>query len=117
MPARHRRPGFSLVELLVALVVLVLGMGTLAAGTARALRALADARLEEDAAVRAGRRFEALRATACPLRAGGEWRDARLVERWRVAAHAGGAATRLEVDVAPAARPADVRRYATVAPC
>lgn len=114
---RSSRPGFSLIELLVALVVLVVGLAALAGGTARALRALADARLEEDAAARAARRLEWLRGLPCAARAGGSSGDGRLLERWTVATHGEGLATHIEVEVGPADGTSPPRVFDTVAPC
>jgi prepilin-type N-terminal cleavage/methylation domain-containing protein len=115
--ARRTRAGFTLLEVLVAALVLLTGLVGVATATAAALRSLADARLEEDAATLAGRRVELLRGVPCALRTAGVDTAGALVERWEVAAHAGAAATRLAVTVVPIARPARARRYETVAPC
>lgn len=123
MPARRPRPGFTLLEVLVAALVLLTGLAGIATATAAALRALADARLEEDAATLAGRRVELLRGTACAARTGGADTVGALLERWQVEPHGEGVAaarvatTRIAVSVAPIARPARVRRFETVAPC
>jgi prepilin-type N-terminal cleavage/methylation domain-containing protein len=114
----HRpRAGFTLLEVLVAALVLLTGLVGVATATAAALRSLADARLEEDAATLAGRRVELLRGLPCALRRSGVDTAGLLVERWEVGEHAAGAATRLTVTVAPVARPTRARRYETVAPC
>lgn len=124
-PARARRArrvpraraGFTLLEVLVAALVLLTGLVGVATATAAALRTLADARLEEDAATRAGRRIELLRGTPCTTRSAGVDSAGTLVERWEVAPHGDGAATRLVVTVAPRALPSRARRFETVAPC
>ena len=97
--------------------MLLTGLVGVATATAAALRTLADARLEEDAATRAGRRIELLRGTPCIARSAGVDSTGTLVERWDVEPHAGGAATRLVVTLAPRSRPARARRFETVAPC
>lgn len=123
MPPRRpvRRPcrgGFTLVEVLVATLVLAVGLAALARGAAHALVAMADARTEGDAAWRAARRLELLRALPCASRTDGDSADARFTERWTVAPR--GAATELAVTIAATdarGRPRRQRVYATVAPC
>ena len=114
------RAGFTLVELLVAVLVLAVGLAALARGAGQALAAMADARSEGDAAWRAARRLELLRAVRCPHRIDGDSADARFTERWTVVPRADSAATELTVTIATAG-PAGARRrprvYATVAPC
>jgi Tfp pilus assembly protein PilV len=114
--SRARR-GFTIIEVLVAAVMLLAGLVGLAAASAAALRALADARFEELAAVTAGRRMELLRATPCAARTGGEHASTAMLERWTVAPYADAAASLVIVTVAPPARPAARRRYETVASC
>lgn len=121
-PSTTTRRGFTLVEVLVAVVVLLGGLVTIATATAAALRMLGDARMEEESAILAARRLETLRALPCAARTDGERIAGPLVERWWVAPHANGAATRLVVTVAPVAsargtRATATRRYETVAPC
>ena len=111
------RCGFTLLEVLVAALVLLTGLVGVAAATAAALRALADARLEEDAATLAGRRIELLRGVPCATRTGGADTVGALIERWAVEPHGLSAATDIVVTVAPLARPARARRFDTVAPC
>lgn len=125
--ASRGRRGFTLLEVLVAAIVLLSGLVGVAAATAAALRTLADARLEELSAMVAERRFELLRATPCARRVGGAQQAGAqqggapqagaLDESWTVAPHADGAATRLVVTVASRTGRASPRRYETVAPC
>ena len=116
--ARRRvRAGFTLLEVLVAALVLLTGLTGIAAATAHALRMLADARLEEESALLAARRLELLRATPCTGRAAGAGQEGSLVARWTVEPHASGSATRLVVTVASRTRQTLPRRYETVAPC
>jgi prepilin-type N-terminal cleavage/methylation domain-containing protein len=67
-----RRPtGFTLLEVLVALVVLTLGLLGLIAQTASLVRALARVRRAEAITTVAASRLERLRATGCVARADG----------------------------------------------
>jgi Tfp pilus assembly protein PilV len=107
---------------LVASLVLLTGLVGVATATAATLRALADARDEEEAALVAARRMELLRATPCASRAGGVETTATLVARWTVAPHASGGATRIVVTITARAdrtraRVPTTRRFETVAPC
>ena len=66
-----RSTGFTLLEVLVALVVLTLGLLGLIAQTATLLRALARVRRAEAITTIAAARLEQLRATGCTARADG----------------------------------------------
>lgn len=67
-----RRPtGFTLLEVLVALVVLTLGLLGLIAQTAALVRALARVRRAETITTAAAARLEQLRATGCVARVDG----------------------------------------------
>jgi len=117
-PQLARRRGFTLVEVLVAVLVLAVGLAALARGAAHAVVAMADARGEGDAAWRAARRLELLRAMPCAVRADGDSADARFTERWTIAPR--GAATELTVTIAATDARGRARRqrvYTTVAPC
>lgn len=64
-----RSSGFTLLEVLVALVVLTLGLLGLIAQTASLVRALARVRRAETITTAAAARIEQLRATGCVARA------------------------------------------------
>jgi len=66
-----RRAGFTLLEVLVAVVVLTLGLLGLIAQTAALVRALARVRRAETITTAAAARLEQLRATGCNVRADG----------------------------------------------
>jgi prepilin-type N-terminal cleavage/methylation domain-containing protein len=91
-PARHR--GVSIVEVLVALVLLAVGLLGVAGNGAIAMRASGGAARERRAAQRAGDRLAALREQGCASARSGTLVDpaAALVERWTVGAVAAGAA-------------------------
>ena len=89
-----RRQGVSIVEVLVALVLLAIGLLGVAGNGAIAMRASGGAARERRAAQRAGDRIATLRERGCATARGGTLADpaAALVERWTVGVVAGGAA-------------------------
>lgn len=92
--ASRRRAGVSIVEVLVALVLLAVGLLGVAGNGAIAMRASASAARERRAAQRAADRLAALREEGCIAARSGALTDPRaaLVERWTVGAVTGGAA-------------------------
>lgn len=82
----RRRPGFTLVETLVALVLLQIGMLAVAGTGAVAARELAIARRTALAAEVARNRVETLRAGACTASGRGSASANGLVESWSVVA-------------------------------
>jgi Tfp pilus assembly protein PilV len=92
--ALRRRAGVSIVEVLVALVLLAIGLLGVAGNGAIAVRASGSAARERRAAQRAADRLAALREQGCPSARSGTLVDPRaaLTERWTVSAAAGGAA-------------------------
>ena len=96
----RRRSGVSIVEVLVALVLLAVGLLGVAGNGAIAVRASAGAARERRAAQRAADRLAALREPGCAAARSGALVDpaAAAVERWTVGAVAGGA-TLVDVEV------------------
>lgn len=90
----RRRTGVSIVEVLVALVLLAIGLLGVAGNGAIAVRASAGAARERRAAQRASDRLAALREQGCTAARSGAVVDpgAAVAERWTVGAVAGGAA-------------------------
>jgi prepilin-type N-terminal cleavage/methylation domain-containing protein len=81
------RNGFTLIEILIALVIFEFGMLALAATTAMAARDLAEANHRVRAQTMARNRLEQLRAGACELSpAGGAEIRGTFKEFWRVEA-------------------------------
>lgn len=76
--------GFTLVETIVALVLLQFGMLALAAGAAVAARDLAEARRATVARTMARNRVEGLASSPCPAPASGTLATNGFVEHWRV---------------------------------
>ena len=94
VPARSRhRGGASIVEVLVAIVLLAIGLLGVAGNAAIATRASASAARERRAAQRAADRLAALREQGCAAARSGVLVDPRAAasERWTVGAVAGGA--------------------------
>ena len=91
-PRRHA--GISIVEVLVALVLLAVGLLGIAGNGAIAMRASSTAARERRAVQRAADRTAALRADGCAAARSGTYADsgAALDERWIVGAVNGGAA-------------------------
>jgi Tfp pilus assembly protein PilV len=87
------RGGLSIVEVLVALVLLAIGLLGVAGNGAIAMRSSGGAARERRAAQRAGDRLATLREEGCALARSGTLLDpaAALVERWTVGSVSGGA--------------------------
>ena len=93
-PGSIRRSGVSIVEVLVAIVLLAIGLLGVAGNGAIALRASAGAARERRALQRAGDRLAALREQGCAAARSGALADpgAAIAERWTVGPITGGAA-------------------------
>jgi prepilin-type N-terminal cleavage/methylation domain-containing protein len=79
------RRGFTVVEVLVALVIVTVGMLGVAGASAVALRASSAAIRERSAVTRARTRLALLEAQGCASAAGGELQlAAGVVDRWTV---------------------------------
>ncbi len=91
---RHRS-GFSVVEVLVALMLVTVGMMAIAGSTALALRTTLDATRRREAEERATTRLSLLSAAGCAAASAGVSIDstARVAERWWVVMQANGVAT------------------------
>ena len=99
-PRRLPRGGISIVEVLVALVLLAVGLLGVAGNGAIAMRASSTATRERRAIQRAADRAAALQMDGCPAARSGSSADsaAALAERWTVGAASGGAAL-IDVEV------------------
>lgn len=83
-PSPARR-GFTVVEVLVALVVVTVGLLGVAGASAGALRASTAALREQAAVTRARTRLALLTAAGCGAAASGEVRDgSQVIEQWSV---------------------------------
>jgi Tfp pilus assembly protein PilV len=97
--ARPGRAGISIVEVLVALVLLAVGLLGIAGNGAIAMRAAVAAARERRAAQRAADRVALLRAQGCAAARSGAAVDpaAALTERWTVSPAANAVALDVEV--------------------
>ena len=92
--ARRARAGFSIVEVLVALVLVTVGLLGIAGNSALAIRVAGSAVRERRAVQRASDRVAIAGSRGCPATGGGALIDARdrLSERWTIDAPINGVA-------------------------
>ena len=92
--ARDRRRALTVVEVLVALVIVSVGLLGMAGTSALSLRSATSAAVERRAVDRLAHRLAALSAAGCTRAAGGERGDAGdgVTERWTIGAAAQGVA-------------------------
>lgn len=86
-PLRRRmraRRGFTLVELIVAIIILVVGVLGLASAAAVVMRQITGSSFQNRAAAIASSRFERLRAVPCANAAAGTATVGGVTERWTV---------------------------------
>ena len=91
--------GFTLLEVLVALIVLSVGLLAFAAAGARTTRLISDGRRLERGALTAWSELERLRAGGCPEAGSGAGTRGVFDVTWAVWAGSGGASRRLQVVV------------------
>ena len=77
------RAGFTIVEVIAAIMILTVGVLGLASAAATVTRMMGTAEVQSDAAAIAAARFETLRATRCPV-VNGSASGAGINERWAV---------------------------------
>ena len=85
-PPAHRRHGFSIVEVIVAMMIVTVGLLGIAGSTALALRTTLDATRRRDAIARAQSRLAQVAAAGCARASSGTATDPQrqLTERWSV---------------------------------
>jgi Tfp pilus assembly protein PilV len=89
-----RRPGLTVVEVIVALMLVSIGLLAIAGSTALALRTTLDSARRRDAAQRTTSRHAQLAATGCSAAAGTATDAAHsLTEQWTVSSRVNGMAT------------------------
>lgn len=88
----HARPGFTVVEVLVSLVLVSVGLLAIAGASALALRTATAASFERLAVRQADRRLARLMAAGCTSAGAGTDSSASIRERWSIADSLGGVA-------------------------
>lgn len=91
--------GFTIVEVLVAVLVLTVGLLGLATTAALVTRMVAQGDRYTEAATLASRRFEILRSRGCSSLSNGSETVGRFTVSWTVASTAGGKARTVTVTV------------------
>lgn len=91
--------GFSLIEVMVATIILIAGVIALASSSATITRMTAEGNRAAAAALVASSRFESLRAVGCTGMSSGSAITGRFTERWEVSSVAGGAAKKVVLRV------------------
>ncbi|HWO90184.1 MAG TPA: prepilin-type N-terminal cleavage/methylation domain-containing protein [Gemmatimonadales bacterium] len=87
--------GFSLIEVMVATIILIAGVIALASSSATITRMTAEGNRAAAAALVASSRFESLRAVGCTGMSSGSATSGRFTESWEVTSIAGGAAKKV----------------------
>src|SRR5512140_3406891 len=92
---RHRRDALTVVEVLVALILVSIGLLAIAGSTTLALRTTLDSAHRREAAQRIASRFAQLEAAGCSAATGGMVTDASrsLTEQWLITSRVNGLAT------------------------
>ncbi len=80
---RAVRRGFTLVELIAAILILVVGVLGLASTAAVVMRQITGSSLQTRAAIRAQSRFERLRSVSCAAAVAGTSTASGITEDWR----------------------------------
>jgi Tfp pilus assembly protein FimT len=118
--ARRPRRGITLIELLVAMVLLTMGLLAIVGVSASVTRSLGESRGDNTAAIVAQSRFEQLAGTACTsltLNTTTQTTTRGVTERWRV--QDGGNNTRQIIDSVSWTTRKGTRRqaFSTLLPC
>lgn len=111
----QKRRAFTVIEVLVALVMLGVGLAAFARAAAGVARLEQDARLQRLIAATIQARLDSLSIAACGTDRAGSAAHDGIQERWRAAPRGRHLELDLQIDVLP--RPARSRRIAAVLPC
>lgn len=110
--------GFTLVEIVIALVVLSVGLLGLAATAALTTRMVAQGQRHSNTAALANRRLEILRVASCPALAAGSETVGQVRLTWTVVSLGGGRAREVILNVSsPTGAGRRTDRFETVIAC
>ncbi|MES2178681.1 MAG: hypothetical protein V4550_12550 [Gemmatimonadota bacterium] len=115
----HSRSGLTVVEVLVALILVCVGLLGMAGSSALALRTTLDAARRREATQRSAIRIASLAASGCAAARGGALSDPQhaLTEKWSVGPSKGGFATVTDTIVWMSARGQKTVAISTAIPC
>jgi type IV pilus modification protein PilV len=115
----RERDGFTLVEVLIAVLVLSIGLLGLVSSAALTTRMIGQGQRFTEASTMAGQQFEVLRSQTCAAMAGGTRAEGRFAVAWTIdSAVAGGRAQAVTVIVqSPTTYGMRADSFATVMPC
>jgi prepilin-type N-terminal cleavage/methylation domain-containing protein len=82
----HARNGFTVIEVIIAIMILSVGIIALVSTAAMATRMMGQGQRYTEAAQMANRRFEILRSVSCDSLAGGTATSGNFTERWSITA-------------------------------
>lgn len=110
--------GFTIVEILVAVLILAVGMLALASTAATVTRMIGQGQRFSEASTLAVERFEIIRAQDCDAMTSGSATEGAYTLSWTVSSVAGGNARSIELTVSsPTTRGARVDSFATTIAC
>lgn len=110
--------GFTVVEVLIAVLVLTVGLLGMVTTAALTTRMIAQGQRYGEASAIANERFEILRARSCSEMTGGSAQVGRFSVSWTVTPNAAGTWRRVDVTVvSPAARGTRTDRFTTIIAC
>jgi Tfp pilus assembly protein PilV len=113
-----RRDGFTVVEVLIAVLILSVGLLGLVASAALTTRMIGQGQRYSEASAMAAQQFEVLRSQSCGSMSGGSTAQGRFTVIWTVQNVADGRARGVTVVVnSPAARGMRSDTFATTVPC
>ena len=115
--AVRRRSGFTLVELMVAMMVFVIGVLAVASSSTVVMTMVGGSQRRTIAAVVAESRFERLRSVSCAAHASGNTTTRGVSEKWMVVPLAAADDVTVQVTFASSGGRVTSQTYRTYIPC